>query len=134
MSAIEIADNLRKALRSLFGSRMTERLEYDILQLRQDYDARLKDKDDIITNLREEKALLASKVTMYEMTIMPHASRMGAEVVSGYVPPAKPNFSFFQEPPMKTRWQAVVEEHEKQMAQEIAEEEAKKKTAEAAKA
>jgi hypothetical protein len=105
-------------------------LELEKIQLREDYEKRLQDKDVVIASLREEKALLMSKITVYEMTVMPHASRMGAEVVQ-YQKPTKPAFNFMEIPPEKTRWQKVQEEHDAQMARELAEE-AKKKEVPAA--
>jgi hypothetical protein len=121
---------IRQFLRDLFGSRMADHLWVEILQLRQDFEVRLKEKDEVIANLREEKAQLVAKVTIYELTLMPHSSRMGAEVVN-HTKLTKPNFATFSEPPMKSKWEMVVEEHEKQIAKELAEEaeEAKKKEA-----
>jgi len=116
---------IRQFFTELFGSKLVARLEEDILRLRNDYDQRLHDKDVMIAALREEKALLMSKITVYEMTIMPHASRTGAEVVA-YQKPTKPSFNFLEMPPEKSRWQKVQEEHDARMAQELAEEAAKK--------
>ncbi len=122
---------IRQFLRELFGSRLVERLELDLIHLRNDMDQQLHDKDVIIASLREEKNLLMSKVTMYEMTIMPHSSRIGADIVSSYVKPSKPSFAYIDVPPPKSRWQQVVEDHERQLAKE--EEEEKKAAAETAK-
>jgi len=118
-----LGKRIRQFFRDLFGSRVSEHLELELLRLRQDYEARLQDKDVMIASLREEKALLMSKITVYEMTIMPHASRTGAEVVA-YQKPTKPNFSFVDLPAPKSRWQQVQEDHEKEMARQEAEEKA----------
>jgi hypothetical protein len=116
-----LGKRIRYFFRDIFGSRVLEHLELEKIQLREDFEKRLQDKDNIIASLREEKALLMSKVTMYEMTIMPHASRAGAEVVA-YQKPIKPAFSFVDMPAPKSRWQQVQDEHEKQLAIESAEE------------
>ncbi len=116
-----VAKRLRTFFRDLLGSRITEHLEIELLRLRLDFEQRLQDKDNTIASLREEKSLLMSKVTMYEMTIMPHASRVGAEVVA-YQKPKKPSFSFMDIPAPKSRWQVVQDEHDAQMAKELAEE------------
>ena len=121
---------IRQFFRDLFGSRVSEHLELELLRLREDFEKRLQDKDTMIASLREEKSLLMSKVTMYEMTIMPHASRTGAEVVA-YQKPTKPSFRFVDMPAPESRWQAVQREHEAQLKKE-AEEEAKVKAATAA--
>ena len=120
--------NIREFFKDLFGSRLIARLEEDLLRLRSDMDQRLMEKDVIVASLREEKALLMSKVTMYEMTIMPHASRVGAEVVA-YQKPKKPAFSFVDIPAPKSRWQMVQDEHDAQMAKEIEEDKVKAATA-----
>jgi len=119
---------IRQFLRELFGSRLIAQLELDLLRLRQDFEDRLQDKDRVIAGLREEKQQLMSKVATYELAIMPHSSRMGAEVVT-YQKPIKPNFSFTEIGPPKSKWEMVQEQHNAQMAKEIAEEEAKKKEA-----
>lgn len=112
---------IRQFLRDLFGSRMADHLWVEILQLRQDFEKRLQERDEVIASLREEKAQLVAKVTMYEITIMPRASRLGAEVVN-HTKLTKPNFASFEAPPVKSRWEMVQEEHEKKIAAELAEE------------
>jgi hypothetical protein len=94
-------------------------------------DQRLQDKDRVIAGLREEKQQLMSKVALYENTIMPHSSRMGAEVAA-YVKPTKPNFSFTDIGPTKSKWEQVQADHEAQMRKELAEEEAQKSAAQSA--
>ena len=116
-----LALRIRLFFRDLLGSRMTAHLSVELLRLRSDFEQRLQDKEQTIASLREEKALLTSKITMYELTIMPHASRVGAEVVA-YQKPTKPSFSFVDMPAPKSRWQQVQDEHDAQMAKEIAEE------------
>jgi hypothetical protein len=124
----ELGKRIRGFFRGLLGSRVTEHMEIELLRLRSDFEQRLQDKDQTIASLREEKALLTSKITMYELTIMPHASRVGAEVVA-YQKPTKPSFSFMDIPAPKSRWQQVQDDHDAQMAKEIEEDKAKAATA-----
>src|ERR1035437_2395627 len=123
-----LALRIRLFFRDLLGSRMTAHLSVELLRLRSDFEQRLQDKEQTVASLREEKALLMSKVTMYELTIMPHASRVGAEVVA-YQKPTKPSFSFIDIPAPKSRWQMVQDEHDAQMAKEIEEDKVKAATA-----
>jgi hypothetical protein len=122
---------IRQFLRELFGSRLIAQLELDLLRLRQDFDERLQDKDRTIAALREDIQRLQSKVVLYENTIMPHSSRMGAEVAA-YVKPVKPTFSFNDIGPTKSKWEQVQADHEAQMRKELAEEEAQKSAAQSA--
>lgn len=118
---------IRNFLRELFGSRLVERLEEDLLRLRSDYEFRLKDKDEIIATLRTEKAEMQGKIITYERSIMPLSSRAGADIVASQKP-KQPNFGgvdFKTLPPVKTRWQQVVDEHNKQLAEEAQEAAAK---------
>jgi hypothetical protein len=123
-----LGKRIRQFFRDLFGSRVSEHLEREIMQLRQDFERRLQDKEAVVASLREEKAMLMSKITMYEMTIMPHSSRMGAEVTA-YQKPTKPAFSFVDMPKEKSRWEKVQDDHNAQMAKELAEEKEKAATA-----
>jgi hypothetical protein len=109
---------VRQFFRDLFGSRLVERLELDLVNLRNDFEQRLQDQALLIATLREEKQLLMSKTAVYEMTLMPHASRAGAEVVA-YQKPSKPSFSYAEIPSPKSRWQVVQDLHEEQMRKEI---------------
>ena len=115
--------DIRQFFRDLFGSRLIQRLEEDLLRLRNDFEARLNDKDIQLAMLREEKQQLQAKVALYEITIMPRASVQGAEVVA-YSKPTKPSFSreMFNSPPAISSWQKVQIEHEAQMQKEIEEE------------
>jgi len=106
---------IRQFLQELFGSRLTAHLEEEMLRLRNDYETRLHDKDIIIASLREEKAMLSSKINVYEMTIMPHASRAGADVIA-YQKPKKPNFDFLDMGTVKSRWEQYQEDYYKEEA------------------
>jgi hypothetical protein len=119
---------IRQFLRELLGSRLTSRLELDLILLRQDFEARAQEHQVIVAGLREEKQMLLSKVAMYEATLLPYASRAGAEVVA-YQKPKKPAFEFMDIPAPKSRWQVVQDEHDAQMAKEIEEDKVKAATA-----
>jgi hypothetical protein len=111
---------IRQFFKELFGSRYVEHLENEIAILRQDHDRTLQDRDHLIAALREEKAMLNSKIVIYENTVMSHSSRMGAEVIAYQKPkPPSPKFNFTSIPPTKSRWQVVQEEHEEQMRREL---------------
>lgn len=120
---------IRQFFRDLFGSRLVERLEEDLLRVRQDFEDRLQDKELVITTLRTEKAEMQAKIVLYERSIMPTASRAGAEIVA-HQKPTKPNWSldFKQPPPVKTRWQVVQDNHEEEL-RKAAEEESSKAVA-----
>lgn len=113
---------IRQFFRDLFGSRLVERLEEDLLRVRQDFEERLQDKELVITTLRSEKTEMQAKILLYERSIMPTASKLGAEIVAHQKPKA-PNWGvdFKQPPPMKTRWQQVQEDHEKNLREEAEE-------------
>lgn len=119
--------DIRQFFRGLFGSRLVERLEEDLVRLRVDFEARLQDKEVLIANLREEKQHLTAKINLYELSIMPRASVQGAEVVA-YSRPTKPSFSkeMFQSPPPISSWQKIVMENDEKNRREL-EEEAKAK-------
>ncbi len=122
-----LGKRIRQFFRDLLGSRVAEHLEVQLLQLREDFEKRLQEKDQVIASLREEKQQLMSKVATYELVILPHSSRVGAEVVA-YQKPKKPSaFSFVDMPREMTRWERVQADHDAQMAKEVAEEEVNNK-------
>lgn len=127
-----LGKRIRKFFRDLFGSRTTEVLELSLIHLRQDFEQRLQEKDVLIASLREEKALLNSKITVYEMTVMPHSSRMGAEVVN-YTKPKKPSFSFIDATPVKSRWEQFQTDYYKAEAEKEKREASEKAAAAATK-
>lgn len=120
---------VRQFLRELFGSRYTQHLEEEILRLHNDHNRALHEKDLVISELRVEKSQLNSKIITYENTVMSHSSRMGADVIkSQKTSGPKPNFSFVDIPPTKSRWQAYQDTYYKEQ-----EETEKKEAATAAK-
>ena len=119
---MNIAAAVRGFWDDLFYSALVDRLEKDLLLLREDMARLRSDKDATIAELRSEKAFLNTKISMYELNIN---RRVGIDPTAKK--PEKPSFASFQSPPVKTRWQAEVEEHEAQIAKELAEEEAAQK-------
>jgi hypothetical protein len=118
-----MANKIRLFLRELFGSRLTERLEEDLLRQRQDFEARLQDKDQVIADLRVEKATLMGKIVLYERTLL----RVDVEKTGA---PKKPIFDFnFSSPRPVSRWEQVQAEHDKQLAEEAEREKASAKGA-----
>ena len=126
-----MGSEIRKFFRELFGSRLIESLQEQLLQLRQDYDHRLLDKDQIIAELRVERAIMQGRMSIYENTIMPIASRAGAQIVAATNPttPKKPNFdvSELMSQMPKSRWEL---EQEKFYAEREKEDKAAKEAAE----
>ena len=104
---------IRQFFRELFGSRLVERLEEDLMRLRQDFEDRTQEHKIIVASLREEKQMLLSKIATYEAVIMPHTSRVGAEAVA-YQAPKKPAFNFVDMPREKTRWEQYQDEYYKE--------------------
>jgi hypothetical protein len=112
------AKAIREFFKDLFGSRLIARLEEDLLRLRSDFEQRLMERDQTIAELRTEKAGLLAKTLVYERTIMPLASRQGAEIVAA-TKPIKPNFGLdFNAPPVLSKWQQVQADHERRLAEE----------------
>ena len=111
---------IRQFLQELFGSRYTQHLEEEITRLRNDQDRVLHDRDVQIASQREEIARLNSKIAMLEVVVMPRSSREGSEYIKAQKP-VKPNFSFVDIPPTKSKWEVYQESYYK--AEEAAEKE-----------
>ncbi len=114
-----MGSEIRKFFIDLFGSRVIASLELQLLQLRQDFEQRLQDKDQIIAELRADRAVMQGRMMIYENTIMPLASRAGAQIVAASNPiRPKPHFpaELMVDRP-KTKWELVQEEHDKQMTE-----------------
>jgi len=114
--------SIRQFIRDLFGSRLAEVMQTEILRLQMENQLLRQEKDQIIAELRSEKAQLNATVAMYQININ---RRVGIDPTAKK--PEKPSFASFQSPPVKTSWQAEVEAHDVQIARELAEEEEAKK-------
>lgn len=111
---MSIASSIRGFWDDLFYSSLVDRLEKDLLLLRDDMARIRQDKDAVIADLRAEKNLLQAKIQLYELNIN---RRVGIDPTAKK--PEKPSFATFQSPPMKTSWQAEVEAHEARIAAEL---------------
>jgi len=117
---MRFTEKLRMCWDDLFYPPLVERLEEDLLRVRQDFEARIQEYQNIVAELRAEKALLFSKVAMYELNIN---RRVGIDPAAKA--PQMPNFKDFNSPPPMTRWQQQVALNDAQNAKELAEEAAK---------
>ena len=110
---MEIGKELRKFLHDLFGSKMSEHMEVELLRLRQDFEARLQEHKNTIAELRAEKHLLQSKLAIFELSMQQKSgidpSRMAAK---------KPSFANFTSPPITTRWEQFQRDYEIELAKE----------------
>lgn len=71
------AVRVREWLREMFGSRLVQRLEYDLLDLRNDYEHRLNDRDDTIADLRSQLVGARAKLETFETILIPLTSPAG---------------------------------------------------------
>lgn len=120
---MSIASAIRGFWDDLFYSALVDRLEKDLLFLREDMQRLRQDSAATIAELRSEKSLLQAKVGMYELSIN---RRVGIDPTSKRA--EKPSFASFTSPPVKTSWQAEQEAHEARIAEELNNEEEATKT------
>jgi outer membrane protein TolC len=115
-----LAHKVREFFRDLFGSKLIQRLEMDLLMARSDLQQLRQDKDEVIAELRSEKAQLMATVALYQVSIN---QRVGIDPTRKR--PEKPSFANFNSPPAMSSWQKEVAEHDAQISKELAEEAAK---------
>ena len=116
---LSFASRIRKFFDDLFYSSLVEQLRQDILFARADVERMRLDKDQVIGELRAEKAALLSRIAMYD-------AKAGLRAPSDT--PKKPNFGIdFSIPPEETSWQRYKRETEENYAKELVEDEATKK-------
>lgn len=79
MGVHELMDALRirTFLRDLFGSRLTAHMEEELLRTRLDFEARIMDRERIISDLRAEINQLNGKIDRYELVLLPLTSPAG---------------------------------------------------------
>lgn len=107
-------EDIRKFFRDLFGSRLISVLEAQLLFARADTDRVRLEYQQIIAELRQEKALLNARLSSYDAKA---GLRPPSEV------PKKPNFGVdFSFPEVETSWQKLQREHEERNAKELKEE------------
>jgi hypothetical protein len=114
MTIVELAQTLREALRKLFGSRLAEVMQTEILRLQMENQQLRQDKDQTIAGLRMEKAQLTAAVALYQVNIN---QRVGIDPTRKR--PDKPSFNF-NSPPAMSSWQKEVAEHDAQIEKELA--------------
>jgi hypothetical protein len=73
----DVGSKIRLFFRNLFGSRLADHMETEMMRLRADYETRLQERERTISDLREEVTQLKGKVDRYEMVLLPLASPMG---------------------------------------------------------
>lgn len=117
MTIVELAQSLREALRYLFGSRLAEVMQTEILRLQMENQQLRQDTNSIISELRSEKAQLNAIVQMYQVNIN---ARVGIDPTRTRAD--KPSFASFTTPPVKTSWQVEQEEHNARIEKELEEE------------
>lgn len=125
MADKNIATMVREFMHELFGSRMTNHLEEELMRSRADCETRLDDKERTIADLREQVSQLTSKVDRYELVLLPMASPLG-----GFFAPKKrePTFQGITEPKAKS-WPEIQIEWDLEQEREAAAEKAAKETA-----
>ncbi len=124
---------IRQFFRDLFGSRLVERLETDLLNLQNSLDRQLHDRDLVIADLRGQKSQLEGKISLLEMAVMPRSTREGAEYIRAQKPALpKPNFSFADIGQTKSKWEVFQENYYKEEAAKEAAEKSQKEAAPAA--
>lgn len=123
---MRIAITIREFLRDLFGSRLAIEIQKTLdrerdaqLQLRQDYERRLQDRDSIVLDYKAEIALLKSKVAQYEMVLIPLSSAAGRQRNNILNSVDKPNFESLDSGSSSSSWQKEQEDWYKDQALEV---------------
>ena len=116
-----IAEKVRRFFRELFGSRLIATLELRVIEVQQECERRVADKDDLIASLRSDLAAARTKIETYEVVLLPLVSPVG----NLFKP--KPDERTFERlsGPEPGSWAAVQEKWYKQQAEEAAAEAAK---------
>jgi hypothetical protein len=68
---------IRKFFRDLFGSRLVATLELRVLEVQQEHERRIADKDRVIEMLQHDLAAVRAKMESYETIILPIVSPVG---------------------------------------------------------
>ncbi len=68
---------IRQFLREVFGSRVSAVLEETVMRVRADCEDRLRDKDEVIADLRTRLAQIEMKAELYEKVLIPLKSPVG---------------------------------------------------------
>ena len=108
------SSRIRQHFDDLFRDNLVEQLRTDVLYARADTERVRQDKDQVIADLRSEKAQLLARIAMYD-------AKAGLRPVNET--PKKPSFGVdFQIPLPKSSWQILQEQREAEIAKELEEE------------
>ncbi len=72
-----LAQKVRTFVRDLFGSRLVATLELRVIEIQQEHEHRVADKDDLIASLRSDLAKALAKIETYEIVLLPIVSPAG---------------------------------------------------------
>ena len=113
------ARDIRRWFTDLFGSRLVDRLEEDLLRLRADYDSRLNERDQTIADLRAELQRFRLKQDEYELDPsyfwwLAHRGQRERQQKTGTLEAVSG--------PAEGSWQWVQQQHYKQQEEEAARE------------
>jgi hypothetical protein len=72
-----LAQKIRQFLRDLFGSRLVSTLELRVLEVQQECERRVADKDRVIEMLQSDLATVRAKLEMLETVVIPVISPVG---------------------------------------------------------
>lgn len=106
---IDVGEKIRTFLRQVFGSRLTNHLEEELLRLREDYETRLRDRQMYEADLKAEIEQLKSKIAQYELVLIPLTS-------GGLLGPKRTPVAYEEIPP--NSWQAEQAAYYKKQEQE----------------
>ena len=100
-----VGAQIRSFLRGLFGSRLTDHMEVELMRLRNDYEGRLQDRERTISDLREQVTALSGKIDRYELVLLPLSSPMG----DFFRPKPKRDVSLqgITDEPVATTWEEI---------------------------
>lgn len=115
------AIKVRTFFRELFGSRLVEMLELRVLEIQQEYEHRIGDKDRVIEMLQNDLANLRVKMETYETVILPIVSPVG----NLFKPKPEPGTLERLSGPEPGTWAYTQQQWYKQQAEEAAAEAAK---------
>jgi hypothetical protein len=74
---MRLSEKIRLTFRDIFGSRIVNTLEIVNIQMREDFERRLNDKDDVIANLRADLQAARLKIEVLETVVIPVVSPVG---------------------------------------------------------
>jgi len=115
---IAVSEKIRMFFRQLLGSRMASHLEDEMVRLRGDYEVRLREREQYISDLKEEKQSLQRKVSEYELILIPLTSGNLLGAPKGPRP-------VFEDVAPTNSWKAEQDRFYKQQEEEAAQEAAK---------